>query len=154
MLISQLDHTPTRSDDYYATILKKIMQETPLGTLSPKPRERVYLRTYIIITMAVSITLCSCISTVLIAACVKKSTWKVKSEVSTSSNRVNHEHHKITEPVYATISETRDSVGEMQVEMTNNVAYKSVDFTKTTIFTSVDVDVTRNEAYAVVIAER
>ena len=125
------------------------MQETPLGILTPKLRERFYLLTNI---TAVIITVCSCILIVVIAVCVKKSTlaWrKVKIDVSTSSNRVNCEHYEITEPVYATICDSGDSVDEVQVEMTNNVAYKSVDFTKTTIFTSVDVDITRNEAYAV-----
>ena len=77
----------------------------------------------------------------------------MKIEVLTSSNKVNHEHHEITEPVYVTICDSGNSVDEVQVEMTNNVAYKSVDFTKTTTFTSMDVDVTRNEAYAVVITE-
>lgn len=149
-----VDHT-TQSDtatyNYYST-QQYYVQETPLGTLTPKPKERIHLSIYnIIITMAVIVTVCFCISTVLIAACVKKSilAWrKVKTKVSTSSNKVNHEHYKISEPVYATISETSDLTGEMQVEMTNNVAYKAVDFTKTTI-TSMDVDFTRNEAYAV-----
>ena len=62
--------------------------------------------------------------------------------MSTSSiaNRVNHEDYDITEPVGATISDTGDSVGEMQVHMTNNVAYKSVQFTSSIkLFTSEDI---------------
>ena len=56
------------------------------------------------------------------------------------------EHYEFTEPVYAAIiSDTGDSVGKMQVEMTNNVAYKITQFTK---FTSVDI-----HAYALVITE-
>ena len=38
--------------------------------------------------------------------------------------------------------------------MTNNAAYKSVHFTKTRIFTPMDIDVARNEEYALVITER
>ena len=60
MLIT-LDHTTTRSDDYYSTH-KILVQETPLGTLSPKPRDRVHLPTYIVITTTVTITVCSCMS--------------------------------------------------------------------------------------------
>ena len=117
------------------------MQETPLGTLTPKLRERFHLLTNI---TAVIITVCSCILIVVIAVCVKKSTlaWmKVKSKILTSSNRVNHEHHEITEPVNVTISDTGDSFGEMQVDnMTNNVAYKSVQFTSSIkLFTSEDI---------------
>ena len=53
-------------------------------------------------------------------------------ESTTSSN---HEHYEKAEPVYATLSETGDEVGEMQVEMTNNVAKKGVHFMKTSILT-------------------
>ena len=153
-----LDHTATRSDtrtyNYYST-QQYYVQETPLGTLTPKPRERFHLN-IIIITAAVIIAVSSCISIVVTGVCVKKSTLAWKKEISktlTSSNKVNHEHYEKAEPVYATISETGDSVGEMQVEMTNNVAYKSVHFTKTSILTPTDIDVTRNEAYSLVITE-
>ena len=115
------------------------MQETPLGTLTPKLREIFHLLTNI---TALIITVCSCILIVVIAVCVKKSTlaWmKVKSKILTSSNEVNPEHYKITEPVCATII---SDIGEMQVEMTNNnMAHKVTQFTKRSIFTLVDIDV-------------
>ena len=155
--LTDLDHITTREDastyNYYST-LQYYVQETPSGKLTPKLRERFHLPTYtIIVATAVIITVCSCIS-IIIAICVKKSTLKVTSKVLTSSNKVNHEDHEIIEPVYATISDTGNSVGEMQVDMTNNVAYKSTQFTKKSIFASVDIDVTRNEAYTLVITKR
>ena len=93
-----LDHTTTRIDaltyNYYSTQQYYVL-ETPLGSLTPKLRKRFHLPTYyIVITTAVIITVCSCISIVAIAVCVKKSTlaWrKVKSKVLTSANKVNPE---------------------------------------------------------------
>ena len=133
--------TITRSDTqtYNHCSTPQYMLETSLGTLAPEPGERFYFPIYVIVTVAVAITICCCISMVFITVCIKNSTLVCREAIS----RVNNQHHEIAEPVDATISDAGDSVGEMQVEMTNNVAYESAHFTRTSRFTPTDTVITK-----------
>ena len=108
--------TITRSDTqtYNHCSTPQYMLETSLGTLAPEPGERFYFPIYVIVTVAVAITICCCISMIFITVRIKNSTLVCRETIS----RVNNQHHEIAEPVDATISDTGDSVGEMQVEMT------------------------------------
>ena len=132
------------------------MLETPLGTLAPEPRERcLHFPTYVIATVAVAITISCCLSMVFITVCVKKSKALVcRNAGSEAISRVTIQCQEIAEPVHTTTDDTGDSVGGMQVEMKNNVAYENVHFTKTSTSSSVNIVITKNEAYALVTTER
>ena len=120
------------------------IQETPLGTNSPKSNQTIVLPIYILSATG-SVVLILCLSVGLTAvyiwsAALAKKHVRSKSPTDSSSG----EYDDIVGPVYETITTSGDSARDTNVSMTENEAYKSVHF-KETKFTSLEVDLTNNE---------
>ena len=87
-----------------------------------------------------------CLSVGLTAVCIWRAALAkkhVRSKSPTDSS--SGEYDDIVVPVYATITSPGDSTRDTKVSMTENEAYKSVNF-KETKFASLEVDLTSNEA--------
>ena len=144
--ISALTYTSTISLN---TIIKMsslvyYIQETPLGTNSPKPNQTILLSIYILSATG-SVVLILCLSVGLTAVCIWRAALAkkhVRSKSPTDSS--SGEYDDIVGPVYETITTSGDSARDTKVSMTENEAYKSVRF-KETKFTSLEVDLTNNE---------
>ena len=120
------------------------IQETPLGTNSPKPNRTIVLSIYIVSATG-SVVLILCLSVGLTAVCIWRAALAkkhVRSKSPTDSS--SGEYDDIVGPVYATITTSGDPARDTKVSMTENEAYKSVLF-KETKFTSLEVDLTNNK---------
>ena len=87
-----------------------------------------------------------CLSVGLTAVCIWRAALAkkhVRSKSPTDSS--SREYDDIVGPVYETITTSGDSARDTKVSMTENEAYKSVLF-KETMFASLEVDLTNNEA--------
>ena len=122
------------------------VQETPLGTNSPKPNQTIdnVLSIYILSATG-SVVLILCLSVGLTAICIWRAALAkkhVRSKSPTDSS--SEEYDDIVGPVYETITTSGDSARDTKVSMTENEAYKSVHFMETK-FASLEVDLTNSE---------
>ena len=123
------------------------VQQTPLGTNSPKPNQTIdnVLSIYILSTTGL-VVLFLCLSVGLTAVCIWRAALAkkhVRSKSPTDSS--SGEYDDIVGPVYETITTPGDSACDARVSMTDNEAYKSIIHFKKNKFPLSKVDLTNGE---------